>query len=118
MTASALAGWCSALWLLGSARCATAPGCDLKALASQLSGRNIAEISAFGLGELRGFMADVPNGLPAELSRLTSGLLAELDGLLTPLLDVGLSYLTVDRASASLSTLLRVGGQDLPGFGV
>jgi excinuclease ABC subunit A len=31
-------------------------------------------------------------------------LLAELDGRLTPLLDVGLSYLTLDRAGATLST--------------
>ena len=35
---------------------------------------------------------------------MTTGLLAELSGALTPLLDVGLSYLTLDRAGASLST--------------
>ncbi len=35
---------------------------------------------------------------------MTTGLLAELNGRLTPLLDVGLSYLTLDRAGASLST--------------
>jgi excinuclease UvrABC ATPase subunit len=62
--------------------------------------RDIAQISALGLGELRGFAA----GLPAELSRMTTGLLAELNGRLTPLLDVGLSYLTLDRAGDSLST--------------
>ena len=39
-----------------------------------------------------------------ELSRMTTGLLAELDGRFTPLLDVGLSYLTLDRAGDSLST--------------
>ena len=49
-------------------------------------------------------MAGLPPGLPAELSRMTTGLLAELDGRLTPLLDVGLAYLTVDRAGATLST--------------
>src|SRR5580700_7008772 len=64
-----------------------------KALTSQLGGRNLAEISALGLDELLRFTA----GLPA-------GLLAELDGRLTPLLDVGLGYLTLDRAGASLST--------------
>jgi excinuclease UvrABC ATPase subunit len=42
--------------------------------------------------------------MPAELNRMTNGLLAELNGRLTPLLDVGLSYLTLDRAGASLST--------------
>ena len=66
---------------------------------------NIAEISALGLRRrCRPFTARLPAGLPDELSRVTTGLLAELDGTLTPLLDVGLGYLTLDRAGASLST--------------
>ena len=86
--------------------CSVCHGTRLRpeALSSQLGGRNLAEISALSLGELRGFTAGLPAGLPAELSRLTTGLLAELDGRLTPLLDVGLAYLTLDRAGASLST--------------
>jgi excinuclease ABC subunit A len=86
--------------------CSVCHGTRLRpeALTSQLGGRNIAEISALSLGELRGFAAALPAGLPAEISRMTSGLLAELDGRLTPLLDVGLSYLTLDRSGASLST--------------
>ena len=86
--------------------CSVCHGTRLRpeALSSQLGGRNLAEISALGLGELRGFTAGLAPGLPAELSRLTTGLLAELDGRLTPLLDVGLAYLTLDRAGASLST--------------
>ncbi len=86
--------------------CSVCHGTRLRpeALTSQLGGRNIAEISALGLGELRGFTAGLPAGLPAELGRITTGLLAELDGALTPLLDVGLSYLTLDRSGASLST--------------
>jgi excinuclease ABC subunit A len=86
--------------------CSVCHGTRLRpqALTSRLGGRNIAEISALGLGELRGFTAGLPAGLPAELSRMTTGLLAELDGRLTPLLDVGLGYLTLDRAGATLST--------------
>src|SRR6516225_2176346 len=86
--------------------CSVCHGTRLRpeALTSQLGGRNIAEISAFGLDALRGFMAGLPAGLPAELSRMTTGLLAELDGTLAPLLDVGLGYLTLDRAGVSLST--------------
>ncbi len=86
--------------------CSVCHGTRLRpeALTSQLGGRNIAEISALGLDELRGFMASLPAGLPAELSRMTTGLLAELNGTLTPLLDVGLGYLTLDRPGASLST--------------
>src|SRR6185437_2699000 len=86
--------------------CSVCHGTRLRpeALASRLGGRNLAEISALSLDELRGFTAGLPSGFPAELSRLTAGLLAELDGRLTPLLDVGLAYLTLDRAGATLST--------------
>ena len=86
--------------------CSVCHGTRLRpeALASQLGGRNIAEISMLSLDGLQEFTAGLPAGLPAELSRVTSGLLGELSGALTPLLDVGLSYLTLDRAGASLST--------------
>jgi excinuclease ABC subunit A len=86
--------------------CSVCHGTRLRpeALTSRLGGRNLAEISALGLDELRRFTAGLPAGLPAELSRLTAGLLAELEGRLTPLLDVGLGYLTLDRAGSSLST--------------
>jgi excinuclease ABC subunit A len=86
--------------------CSVCHGTRLRpeALTSQLGGRNIAEISALGLDELPGFIAGLPAGLPAELSRMTTGLIAELNGTLNPLLDVGLGYLTLDRAGVSLST--------------
>ena len=86
--------------------CSVCHGTRLRpdALTSQLGGRNIAGISALRLGELHGFIVGLPAGLPAELSRMTTGLLAELNGALTPLLDAGLGYLTLDRPGASLST--------------
>jgi len=86
--------------------CSVCHGTRLRpeALTSRLGGRNIAEISTLSLTALRDFAAGLPAGLPAELGRVTTGLLAELTGSLTPLLDVGLSYLTLDRAGASLST--------------
>ena len=86
--------------------CSVCHGTRLRpeALTSQLGGRNLAEISMLSLDGLREFTASLPAGLPAELSRVTTGLLAELSGALTPLLDTGLSYLTLDRAGASLST--------------
>ena len=86
--------------------CSVCHGARLRpeALASHLGGQNIAEISKLSLTDLQGFVAGLPAGLPAELSRVTDGLLAELNGVLAPLLDVGLSYLSLDRAGASLST--------------
>jgi excinuclease ABC subunit A len=86
--------------------CSVCHGTRLRpeALASRLGGLNIAEISALTLDDLTGFLDELPAGLPSELSRLTAGLLAEIRGLLDPLLTVGLGYLTLDRAGASLST--------------
>jgi excinuclease ABC subunit A len=86
--------------------CSVCHGTRLRpeALTSQLGGRNLAEISALSLAELHEFMAGLPSGLPAELARMTTGLLGELSGTLTPVLDVGLGYLTLDRPGASLSS--------------
>jgi excinuclease ABC subunit A len=85
--------------------CSVCHGTRLRpeALSSRLGDRNLAEISTLGLGELREFGAALPATLPAELSRMTTGLLAELDRVLTPLLELGLGYLTLDRSGATLS---------------
>ncbi len=85
--------------------CSVCHGTRLRpeALTSLLGGRNIAQISALRLDELHSFVAGLPGGLPAELGRLTAGLIGELNGTLTPLLDVGLGYLQLDRSGASLS---------------
>jgi len=86
--------------------CSVCHGTRLRpqALTSLLGGKNIAQISELQLDQLRGFVAGLPAGLPAELKRMTDGLIAELNGMLTPLLEVGLGYLTLDRSGASLST--------------
>jgi excinuclease ABC subunit A len=85
--------------------CSACHGTRLRpeALRSLLGGRNLAEISALRLDELRSFAAGLPGGLPPELTRLTAGLTGELSGTLAPLLDVGLGYLQLDRSGASLS---------------
>jgi excinuclease ABC subunit A len=85
--------------------CSVCHGTRLRpeALTSHLGGRNLAETSALGLSELRAFAAGLPARLPAELGRMTTGLLVELDGMLTPLLELGLGYLTLERSGASLS---------------
>src|ERR1700741_4142864 len=61
---------------VGTRTCSVCHGTRLRpeALASRLGGRNLAEISALGLGELRRFTAGLPAGLPAELGRMTTGL--------------------------------------------
>jgi excinuclease ABC subunit A len=86
--------------------CSVCHGTRLRpeALTSLLGGKNLAQISELRLDELRDFAAGLPPQLPAELKRMTTGLLNELNGVLVPLLDVGLGYLTLDRPGASLST--------------
>jgi len=85
--------------------CSVCHGTRLRpeALSSLLGGKNIAEISALRLDELRSFAAALPGGLPDELAPLTAGLTGELGSGLGPLLDVGLGYLQLDRAGATLS---------------
>jgi excinuclease ABC subunit A len=89
-----------------SQTCSVCHGTRLRpeALRSQLDGRTIAEISAFDLQRAVSFAAGLPPLLPAELDRMTTGLLGEFHGAIGPLLDVGLGYLSLDRAGATLST--------------
>ncbi len=86
--------------------CSVCHGTRLRpeALTSLLGGQDLAAISALTLDRLQAFANALPAGLPAEISRMTAGLLAEFNGRLTPLLEVGLGYLTLDRAGATLST--------------
>jgi excinuclease ABC subunit A len=87
------------------ATCSACHGTRLRpeALTSLLGGRNLAQLSALRLDELASLAAGLPAGLPAELAPLTAGLAGELDRGLAPLLGVGLGYLQLDRAGATLS---------------
>jgi excinuclease ABC subunit A len=86
--------------------CSVCGGLRLRpqALASRLGGRNMAEIGALDLAALQELTLTLPSGLPVAIARMTHGLLTELEGRVGPLLDLGLGYLTLDRAGASLST--------------
>src|SRR5882724_3480248 len=91
---------------LNSHTCPACHGTRLRpdALSSRLNGRNLGEISALDLDHLIAFANELPPLMPAELSRMTTGLLGELTGGIGPLLDLGLGYLGLDRAGATLST--------------
>ena len=75
-----------------------------EALRSTLDGRNLAQISALNLEELRGFVQGVPGLTPKELARVSNGLVKECLQVLDPLLQLGLGYLQLDRAGSTLST--------------
>jgi excinuclease ABC subunit A len=75
-----------------------------EALRSTLDGRNLAQISALNLEELRPFVQGVPALVPKELGRVSNGLVKECLQVLDPLLQLGLGYLQLDRAGSTLST--------------
>ncbi|MEU8813711.1 excinuclease ABC subunit UvrA [Actinoplanes sp. NPDC048796] len=91
---------------LNSHTCPVCHGSRLRpeALRSRLAGRDLAQISALDLDHLAAFTHELPPLMPPELDRLTTGLTGELTGAIGPLLDLGLGYLGLDRAGATLST--------------
>ncbi len=74
-----------------------------EALCFKIAGKNIAEISAMDIKSLYGWVL----GLPAELNEreniIAADILKEIRERLTFLLEVGLDYLSLDRAARSLS---------------
>lgn len=73
-------------------------------LKSLLAGKNIAEVSALSLEDLLRFVQEVPVKLPQQMTPLARKLMEEAENGIRPLLLLGLSYLSLDRAGGSLST--------------
>lgn len=69
-----------------------------------LCGKNIAEVCALPLSDLKDFALEVPNNLPEVIRPMAEKLIGELIEGLDPLLELGLSYLSLDRAGGTLST--------------
>ena len=86
--------------------CPTCHGTRLapKLLTSLLDGRNIAEVSALTLSQLQQFTSKIVGHLPENMRRMATQIEKELTQSLTPLLELGLNYLSLDRVGASLST--------------
>ena len=87
--------------------CADCGGARLRreALAVTVGGRNIAAVAALSVGECRRFLAALD--LTKKERAIAERILKEIGERLSFLADVGLDYLTLDRASASLA-----GGED------
>ena len=66
--------------------------------------KDIAQVSALTLDELNDFMPTIEAWLPEDMHALAHDILRELRELLRPLLELGLGYLTLDRAGGTLST--------------
>ena len=85
------------------------PDCDGtrlsdEARAPRLRGISLAEACAMTLSELVSWVDGVPTSLPAEMRPMAESICQSFQGAAKRLTDLGLSYLTLDRAASTLST--------------
>jgi excinuclease ABC subunit A len=95
-------------WAEQFIKMSTCPECNGRrlnneALHYRIAGKNIAELSAMDVAELNEWMEGVENKLGAKQRMIAIEILKEIRSRLQFLLDVGLEYLSLNRASASLS---------------
>jgi excinuclease ABC subunit A len=74
-----------------------------EALHYRIAGKNIAEVSAMDISELHEWMNGLDDQLGDKQRLIAAEILKEIRSRLQFLLDVGLEYLSLNRASASLS---------------
>ncbi|MCS6105766.1 excinuclease ABC subunit UvrA, partial [Clostridium botulinum] len=75
-----------------------------KLFSNELVSKNIAEVSQFTISQLRDFCQDIMDWLPEDMQALGKNLTTELLDLLSPIVDLGLNYLSIARAGNTLST--------------
>jgi excinuclease ABC subunit A len=68
-----------------------------------IAGKNIAEVSAMDISELYEWLDGIDDKMDAKQQQIAVEILKEIRSRLKFLLDVGLEYLSLNRASASLS---------------
>ncbi|GAB6394560.1 MAG: UvrABC system protein A [Bacteroidales bacterium] len=88
-----------------TAVCPECGGCRLnrEALHYRIGGKNIAELSAMDIAELYAWLAGVEGRMDNRQRAIAGEILKEIRTRLQFLLDVGLEYLALSRASATLS---------------
>lgn len=74
-----------------------------KARSSLLAGMSLAEAAALTLEELRAWLPSIPPALPADLRPMADAIIAETVEPIGRLEQLGLGYLSLDRASSTLS---------------
>lgn len=75
-----------------------------KARAPKLRGIGLAEACQMTLKDLVVWVADVPDSLPKEMRPMAEAICESFQTAAKRLIDLGLSYLSLDRAAATLST--------------
>ncbi len=74
------------------------------ARAPRVAGIGLADATAMTLGELVAWVAAVPAGLPDDVRPMAESICESFQHTARRLLDLGLGYLSLDRAAATLST--------------
>ncbi|MBO4466236.1 MAG: excinuclease ABC subunit UvrA [Bacteroidales bacterium] len=69
----------------------------------KIDGKTIAEVSAMEISDLQKWLGTLPGKLKGKAKAVSHDILKELTDRVGFLVDVGLEYLTLDRASSSLS---------------
>ena len=95
-------------WAEQFSRTAPCPEChgarlNREALSFRIHGKNIYQLSSMDLGELYEWLEDVETHMSERQRAIATEILKEIRTRLRFLLDVGLEYLGLDRASSSLS---------------
>ncbi|WP_434056506.1 AAA family ATPase [Georgenia wangjunii] len=91
---------------LTEAVCRTCDGTRLseRARAPRIGELNLAEVTAMPLGDVVAWAPTVTATLPPNMREMADGLVEALQGMARRLGELGLGYLTLDRAGATLST--------------
>lgn len=86
-------------------KCSVCNGSRLKkeALHFRIGGKNIAEVSAMSIAEFAEWMGHIEEKMSDKERKIAQEILKEIRERLRFLMDVGLGYLSLDRASRSLS---------------
>ncbi len=74
------------------------------ARAPRLRGLNLAEVCRMPLSELSDWVHGVPDALPPEMRPMAESICASFHLVAKRLMDLGLGYLSLDRAASTLST--------------
>ncbi len=74
-----------------------------KARASLLDGKNLADATALTLDALAQWASSVPSSLPKDMQPMAEAIIAEMREPMQRLQQLGLGYLSLDRASSTLS---------------
>ncbi len=86
----------------------TCPEChgtrlNREALHFMVNGKNIAELAAMDIDQLKAWIDDLPNHLDGVRLAVAAEIVKEISARLGFMLDVGLNYVSLDRSAASLS---------------